>query len=179
MPTDNRIFTYTEKERAHYSTLNFIDSGRTYVLAVGVDSQESISALVPQIQAVYDDSSRAPDGQFTVRQMGESAVCVVFTRNCAADADAIGICSSQLKPSSAARQLAREFAPVDGDAPFIASLHAALVAFADKHMSEKEINNRLEELEMSLNGDETDDDTRSDVLDEIAELESRLPDSQA
>jgi hypothetical protein len=32
---------------------------------------------------------------------------------------------------------------------------------------------------MSLNGDETDDDTRSDVLDEIAELESRLPDSQA
>ncbi|WP_274643964.1 hypothetical protein [Pseudomonas serbica] len=133
MPTDNRIFTYTEKERAHYSTLNFIDSGRTYVLAVGVDSQESISALVPQIQAVYDDSSRAPDGQFTVRQMGESAVCVVFTRNCAADADAIGICSSQLKPSSAARQLAREFEGVEGDAPFIAALHSALIAFADKH----------------------------------------------
>jgi hypothetical protein len=133
MPTDNRIFTYTEKEQAHYSSLNFIDRGQTYVLAVGVDSQESISTLVPQIQAVYDDSSRAPDGHFTVRQMDASSVCVVFTRNCAADADVIGICSRQLKPSSAARQLAREFEPVEGDASVIAALHASLIAFADKY----------------------------------------------
>jgi hypothetical protein len=48
-----------------------------------------------------------------------------------------------------------------------------------KRMTEQEIHNRLEELEMALKGDETDDDTRADILDEIAELESRLPNSEA
>jgi hypothetical protein len=37
-----------------------------------------------------------------------------------------------------------------------------------------QIEQRLEDLELSLNGDETDDDTRADVLDEIAELEDQL-----
>lgn len=37
-----------------------------------------------------------------------------------------------------------------------------------------QIEQRLEDLELSLNGDETDDDTRADVLDEIADLEEQL-----
>lgn len=37
-----------------------------------------------------------------------------------------------------------------------------------------QIEQRLEDLELSLNGDETDDDTRADVLDEIAVLEEQL-----
>ena len=41
-------------------------------------------------------------------------------------------------------------------------------------MTIKQIHDRLDHLEMSLNGDDTDDDTRADVLDEIAELEGRL-----
>jgi hypothetical protein len=179
MPTDNRIFTYAEKTPDVNSELHLIDGGRSYVFGVGVTCEESISVLVAQIQAVYDDCNRAPDGQFTVRQADATCVFVLFTRDCAADADAIGIRSSRLNTISAARQLAREFKPVEGDAPFIAALHAALITFADRHMNEQAINNRLEELEMSLNGDETDDETRADILDEIAELESRLPDSQA
>lgn len=41
-------------------------------------------------------------------------------------------------------------------------------------MTTQQIHTRIDELEMSLNGDETDDDTRGNILDEIAELESRL-----
>lgn len=41
-------------------------------------------------------------------------------------------------------------------------------------MTKEQIQERLDELEMSLRGDETDDDTRADVLDEIAELEGQL-----
>lgn len=41
-------------------------------------------------------------------------------------------------------------------------------------MTQEQIYARLDQLEMSLNGDETDDDTRANILDEIAELESRL-----
>lgn len=46
-------------------------------------------------------------------------------------------------------------------------------------MTVEQIQDRLDELEMSLNGDETDDDTRADILDEIAELEGRLEDLAA
>ncbi|WP_338924339.1 hypothetical protein V0M98_32520 (plasmid) [Pseudomonas silesiensis] len=179
MPTGNLIFTYTKKEPDLNSQLHLIDGGSAYVFGIGVNSEESISVLVAQIQAVYDDCNRAPDGQFTVRQADESCVFVLFTRDCAADADAIGICSSRLNTISASRQLAREFTPVEGDGPFIAALHTALINFADQNMNEQAINNRLDELEMSLNGDETDDDTRADILDEIAELKARLPDSEA
>lgn len=41
-------------------------------------------------------------------------------------------------------------------------------------MTKHQIFARLDQLEMSLHGDETDDDIRADILDEIAELESRL-----
>lgn len=41
-------------------------------------------------------------------------------------------------------------------------------------MSKQEIEDRIGTLEMSLNGDETDDDTRGDILEEIAELEEQL-----
>lgn len=41
-------------------------------------------------------------------------------------------------------------------------------------MTKQEIYDRLDELEMSLDGDNTDDATRADVLDEIAELEGKL-----
>lgn len=41
-------------------------------------------------------------------------------------------------------------------------------------MTQQQIYARLDQLEMSLNGDDTDDDTRADILDEIADLESRL-----
>lgn len=41
-------------------------------------------------------------------------------------------------------------------------------------MTQQQIYARLDQLEMSLNGDATDDDTRADILDEIADLESRL-----
>ena len=43
-------------------------------------------------------------------------------------------------------------------------------------MSRTEIVNRIDELEMSLHGDETDDETRGEVLDEIADLEEQLAD---
>lgn len=42
-------------------------------------------------------------------------------------------------------------------------------------MTKEQIEDRLNVLEMSLHGDETDDDTRADILDEIAELEDLLP----
>lgn len=45
-------------------------------------------------------------------------------------------------------------------------------------MTAEQIQYRLDKLEMSLKGDETDDDTRADILDEIAELEAKL-DGQA
>lgn len=45
---------------------------------------------------------------------------------------------------------------------------------AAKKMTKEQIQDRLDKLEMSLRGDETDDDTRADVLDEIAELEEQL-----
>lgn len=38
-------------------------------------------------------------------------------------------------------------------------------------MTLEQIDSRLHDLEMALNGDNTDDDTRADILDEIAELE--------
>ncbi|WP_009397333.1 hypothetical protein [Pseudomonas bharatica] len=41
-------------------------------------------------------------------------------------------------------------------------------------MSQQQIYARLDQLEMSLNGNDTDDDTRADILNEIADLESRL-----
>ena len=41
-------------------------------------------------------------------------------------------------------------------------------------MTQQQIYTRLDQLEMSLNGDDTDDDTRAETLDEIADLESRL-----
>ena len=41
-------------------------------------------------------------------------------------------------------------------------------------MTQQQIYARLDQLEMSLNGDDTDDDTRADILDEISALESRL-----
>lgn len=41
-------------------------------------------------------------------------------------------------------------------------------------MTKQQLHARLDQLEMSLNGDDTDDDTRADILDEIADLESRL-----
>lgn len=41
-------------------------------------------------------------------------------------------------------------------------------------MTKAHIYARLDQLEMSLNGDQTDDSTRADVLDEIAELERQL-----
>ena len=43
----------------------------------------------------------------------------------------------------------------------------------DTAMTTQQICARIDHLEMSLNGDETDDDTRADILDEIAELEGR------
>lgn len=46
-------------------------------------------------------------------------------------------------------------------------------------MTEEQIQERLGELEMSLRGDETDDDYRADVLDEISELEGQLEDLPA
>lgn len=46
-------------------------------------------------------------------------------------------------------------------------------------MNRRQIEERLDELEMSLRGDETDDETRADVLDEIAELEGQLEDCNA
>ncbi|HCF5745552.1 TPA: hypothetical protein ACLG1P_001270 [Pseudomonas aeruginosa] len=45
---------------------------------------------------------------------------------------------------------------------------------AANKMIRAQIEDRLDVLEMSLRGDETDDDTRADVLDEIAELEEQL-----
>lgn len=45
-------------------------------------------------------------------------------------------------------------------------------------MTEQEIENRIGELEDSLCGDQTDDDTRGDVLDEIAKLEEQLDEMQ-
>lgn len=41
-------------------------------------------------------------------------------------------------------------------------------------MDKQELLQRLEDLELSLDGDNTDDDTRADILDEIAEIESEL-----
>ena len=46
-------------------------------------------------------------------------------------------------------------------------------------MTAEQIQDRLDKLEMSLKGDETDDDTRADILDEIAELEAQLEDQAA
>lgn len=45
-------------------------------------------------------------------------------------------------------------------------------------MSRQEIENRIGELEDSLMGDETDDDTRGDALDEIARLVEQLNEMQ-
>lgn len=45
-------------------------------------------------------------------------------------------------------------------------------------MNPQEIYNELETLELSLDGDNTDDDTRSDILDRIAELEEMLEEQQ-
>ncbi|WP_236183327.1 hypothetical protein [Pseudomonas juntendi] len=45
-------------------------------------------------------------------------------------------------------------------------------------MSKQEIEKRIGELEDSLKGDETDDDTRGEVLDEIAKLEEQLDEVQ-
>lgn len=50
---------------------------------------------------------------------------------------------------------------------------------AAKKMTKEQIQDRLDELEMSLHGDETDDDTRADILDEIADLEGQLEDLAA
>lgn len=41
-------------------------------------------------------------------------------------------------------------------------------------MNRQQIHDRLHELEMSLQGDLTDDEKRADVLDEIADLEDML-----
>ena len=41
-------------------------------------------------------------------------------------------------------------------------------------MEIQEFLNELELLEMSLDGDNTDDDTRADILDRIAEIEELL-----
>lgn len=41
-------------------------------------------------------------------------------------------------------------------------------------MTQQQIYARLDQLEMSLNGDDTGDDTCADILDEIADLERRL-----
>ncbi|HGN0628035.1 hypothetical protein [Achromobacter xylosoxidans] len=40
--------------------------------------------------------------------------------------------------------------------------------------TKQQILDRLHDLEMSLDGDNTDDETRGEILDEIAELESSL-----
>lgn len=50
---------------------------------------------------------------------------------------------------------------------------------AATNMTAEQIQDRLDKLEMSLKGDETDDDTRADILDEIAELEAKLEDQAA
>ncbi len=50
---------------------------------------------------------------------------------------------------------------------------------AATNMTAEQIQDRLDKLEMALKGDETDDDTRADILDEIAELEAKLEDQAA
>lgn len=102
-------------------------TGTTYALAVIIDRHEDVPTLARQIQAVYDDPSRAPDGVFRIVNV-ENGTAIMFLRDVGADQEVIG---DDLSVANTARQLTKEFSPAPEDAPVITDLHNALLARAE------------------------------------------------
>jgi len=144
----------------------------TYVVMVSVPSTESVPTLASQIQAVFDDSSRAPDGMFHL-ESGAGQVNVVFTRSFSADLEVI---QAAMTPGRVAYQLARELSVQPDDAPIIQAIFDALIAQdqVGGGLTKEQAEQQIGVLEMSLNGDDTDDETRGDTLESIRELEARI-----
>lgn len=144
----------------------------TYVVMVSVPSTESVPTLASQIQAVFDDSSRAPDGMFHL-ESAAGEVNIVFTRSFSADLEVI---QTVMTPGRVAYQLARELSVQSDDAPIIQAIFDVLIAKdqAGGGLTKEQAEQQLDALEMSLNGDETDDETRGDTLESIRELEARI-----
>lgn len=144
----------------------------TYIVMVTVPSTESVPTLASQIQAVFDDSSRAPDGMFHL-EPSAGQVGVVFTRSFSADFEVI---QAAMTPARVAYQLARELSVQPDDAPIIQAIFDALIAQdqAGGGFTKEQAEQQLDALEMSLNGDDTDDETRGETLESIRELEARI-----
>lgn len=106
--------------------------GSAYALSVILGTNEPVAALVEQIQAVYDDDSRAPAGHFVV-DATTAGTAITFLRDTGEDEGVIG---KELTRSNAACQLSREFEPAEGDADSIYKLHAELLAQVDFDPSE-------------------------------------------
>ena len=100
----------------------------TYSIKTKLIGSFTNKEVCDQLQAIYDDDSRAPDGHFDITENTGSTVGITFSRDLWQDMEAYGKADENPDPKFLLDALLGEFSPTAEDGPAALALGIALAS---------------------------------------------------